>query len=76
MFVTVFTREVLKISFEVNSEERMTDNVLFLDTAGMFLDNYNVTERRPSLNVHGLLKYSDLTGVENESIILNAIKHL
>jgi hypothetical protein len=68
MFVTVFTREVPKISFEVNSEERMTDNVLFLDTAGMFLDNYNVTERRPSFNVHGLLQYSDLTGVEKSQL--------
>jgi hypothetical protein len=44
MFITDFTREVPKISFEVNSEKRMTDNILFVFTAGMFLGNYSATD--------------------------------
>jgi hypothetical protein len=44
MFMKVFTKEVHKISFEVNSEERMTDNILFVVRAGMFLDYYNATD--------------------------------
>jgi hypothetical protein len=43
MFVTVFTRDVPKISFEVNCDKIMTE-VWSLVTAGMFLDNYNATD--------------------------------
>jgi hypothetical protein len=44
MFVTDFAREVPKISFHVNSVKRMTDNILFVVTAGMFLGNYSATD--------------------------------